>query len=41
MGLAIAAAVARLHGGNLFLESAEPGLRARLRLGVMPAATTN
>jgi signal transduction histidine kinase len=41
MGLAIAAAVARLHGGNLFLDSAEPGLRARLRLGVMPAATTN
>ena len=32
LGLAIAAAVARLHEGQLMLENAEPGLRARLRL---------
>jgi signal transduction histidine kinase len=32
MGLAIAAAVARLHRGRLLLESAEPGLRVRLQL---------
>ena len=39
MGLAICAAVARLHGGVLQLESAEPGLRARMVLGPTPAAT--
>lgn len=33
MGLAIAAAVARLHRGRLLLEDAEPGLRVRLRFG--------
>lgn len=32
LGLAIAAAVARLHRGRLVLESAEPGLRVRLQL---------
>lgn len=39
MGLAICAAVARLHGGSLELESAEPGLRARMILGPMSEAT--
>lgn len=39
MGLAICAAVARLHGGSLQLESAEPGLRARMILGPMTEAT--
>lgn len=34
MGLAIAAAVARLHRGRLLLENAEPGLRVRLQLGL-------
>lgn len=34
MGLAIAAAVARLHRGKLLLEDAEPGLRVRLQFGV-------
>jgi signal transduction histidine kinase len=34
MGLAIAAAVARLHRGRLLLENAEPGLRVRLQFGV-------
>ena len=34
LGLAIAAAVARLHRGKLILESAEPGLRVRLQLGM-------
>lgn len=33
MGLAIAAAVARLHRGKLILENAEPGLRVRLLFG--------
>jgi signal transduction histidine kinase len=33
LGLAIAAAVARLHRGKLVLESADPGLRVRLRFG--------
>ena len=32
LGLAIAAAVARLHRGRLSLESAEPGLRVRLQI---------
>ena len=32
LGLAIAAAVARLHRGRLILESADPGLRVRLQL---------
>lgn len=32
MGLAIAAAVARLHRGRLILENAEPGLRVRLQI---------
>ena len=32
LGLAIAAAVARLHRGKLLLEGAEPGLRVRLQL---------
>ena len=32
LGLAIAAAVARLHHGRLLLEGAEPGLRVRLQL---------
>jgi signal transduction histidine kinase len=32
LGLAIAAAVARLHRGTLVLESADPGLRVRLQL---------
>jgi signal transduction histidine kinase len=32
LGLAIAAAVARLHRGRLVLESADPGLRVRLQL---------
>lgn len=35
LGLAIAAAVARLHRGKLVLENAEPGLRVRLRFGVV------
>lgn len=39
MGLAISSAVARLHGGVLKLESAEPGLRAILTLGAMDEAT--
>lgn len=34
MGLAIAAAVARLHRGRLLLENAEPGLRVRLQVGL-------
>jgi signal transduction histidine kinase len=34
LGLAIAAAVARLHGGRLLLEDAQPGLRARLHLPI-------
>lgn len=34
MGLAIAAAVARLHRGRLILENAEPGLRVRLQISV-------
>ncbi|MFM7709113.1 MAG: ATP-binding protein, partial [Gammaproteobacteria bacterium] len=34
LGLAIAAAVARLHRGKLLLEGAEPGLRVRLQLEV-------
>lgn len=33
LGLAIAAAVARLHRGKLILENADPGLRVRLQLG--------
>jgi len=37
LGLAIAAAVARLHRGKLILESAEPGLRVRLQLGMEQA----
>ena len=37
LGLAIAAAVARLHGGQLLLEDAEPGLRARLHLPTVGA----
>ena len=32
LGLAIVAAVARLHRGRLLLEGAEPGLRVRLQL---------
>jgi signal transduction histidine kinase len=32
LGLAIAAAVARVHRGRLLLESAEPGLRVRLQI---------
>jgi signal transduction histidine kinase len=32
LGLAIAAAVARLHRGRLLLESADPGLRVRLQI---------
>lgn len=34
LGLAIAAAVARLHRGRLVLENADPGLRVRLQLGL-------
>jgi signal transduction histidine kinase len=34
LGLAIASAAARLHGGQLALEDATPGLRVRLQLGV-------
>jgi signal transduction histidine kinase len=34
LGLAIASAAARLHGGQLALEDAAPGLRVRLQLGV-------
>jgi signal transduction histidine kinase len=34
MGLAIAAAVARLHRGKLLLEDASPGLRVRLQFGL-------
>lgn len=33
LGLAIASAAARLHGGGLQLEDARPGLRVRLQLG--------
>ncbi len=33
LGLAIAAAAARLHGGRLVLEDANPGLMVRLELG--------
>jgi len=33
LGLAIAAAVARLHQGKLILENANPGLRVRLQFG--------
>jgi signal transduction histidine kinase len=33
LGLAIAAAVARLHRGKLILENADPGLRVRLQFG--------
>jgi signal transduction histidine kinase len=32
LGLSLVAAVARLHGGQVFLEDNEPGLRVRLRL---------
>lgn len=38
MGLAIAAAVARLHRGKLILENAEPGLRVRLLFGQLETA---
>ena len=38
MGLAIAAAVARLHRGRLVLESADPGLRVRLQFGQLEPA---
>jgi signal transduction histidine kinase len=38
MGLAIAAAVARLHRGKLILENAEPGLRVRLLFGQLEPA---
>ena len=38
MGLAIAAAVARLHRGRLVLESADPGLRVRLQFGRLEPA---
>ncbi|NDD75410.1 MAG: sensor histidine kinase [Gammaproteobacteria bacterium] len=38
MGLAIAAAVARLHHGRLVLESADPGLRVRLQFGRLKPA---
>jgi signal transduction histidine kinase len=34
LGLAIAAAVARLHRGKLLLEGADPGLRVRLQLNL-------
>ena len=37
MGLAIAAAVARLHRGRLILENADPGLRVRLQISVPQA----
>lgn len=37
MGLAIAAAVARLHRGRLILESGDPGLRVRLQFGSLAA----
>jgi signal transduction histidine kinase len=37
MGLAIAAAVARLHRGRLILENAEPGLRVRLQISAPQA----
>jgi signal transduction histidine kinase len=35
LGLSLAAAVARMHGGSVELEDNEPGLRVRLTL---PAA---
>ena len=38
LGLAIASAAARLHGGELRLEDARPGLRVRLQLGCESAA---
>ena len=38
MGLAIAAAVARLHRGRLILENANPGLRVRLLFGQLGTA---
>ncbi|MBM4232748.1 MAG: sensor histidine kinase [Gammaproteobacteria bacterium] len=34
LGIAIAAAVARMHRDKLIIESAEPGLRVRLQLGM-------
>ncbi|MEO8445633.1 MAG: HAMP domain-containing sensor histidine kinase, partial [Gammaproteobacteria bacterium] len=39
LGLNLAAAVARLHGGSLRLEDNQPGLRALLDLPLVPAAT--
>jgi signal transduction histidine kinase len=37
LGLAIVRATAHAHGGRVWLEDAEPGLRAAVRLPVVPA----
>jgi signal transduction histidine kinase len=37
LGLAIVRATAHAHGGRVWLEDAEPGLRAAIRLPVVPA----
>jgi signal transduction histidine kinase len=39
LGLSIAAAAARLHGGRMLLEDAAPGLMARIALAPPPQAT--
>ena len=36
LGLAIVRATAHAHGGQAWLEDAEPGLRAAVRLPVVP-----
>lgn len=41
LGLSLAAAVARLHGGNLSLVDNAPGLKVVLRLPRMPGDATN
>lgn len=40
LGLSLAAAVATLHGGELRLSDAEPGLRATLSIPLVPLAST-
>jgi signal transduction histidine kinase len=38
LGLAIVRATAHAHGGRAWLEDAEPGLRATVRLPLVPAS---
>jgi signal transduction histidine kinase len=41
LGLSIVAALASLHGGTVFLEDAEPGLRVRIRFAAAAATLPN